>query len=104
LRGTVAIHASGNLDEGAKLPSRSKEPKPEDLVRGAIVGLVDIVDVVTEHSSQWFIGPYGFVLKNPRALPSPVLCKGSLGFWRVPPDVLEEMELQLTEKLNDAGP
>jgi hypothetical protein len=103
-RGTIAVHASGNLDREAKLPEGSKKPKPEELVRGAIVGLVDIVDVVTEHPSEWFSGPYGFVLKNPRSLPRPIPCKGSLGFWKVPPDVLEEMEFQLTEKLDDSSP
>ena len=98
LRGTIAIHASGNVDKEAKLPSGSKKAEPEDLVRGAIVGLVDIVDVVREHSSEWFTGPYGFVLKNPQVLPRPIPCKGSLGFWRVAHNIVREMELQLTER------
>src|SRR5215208_6447735 len=96
-RETIAIHASGNLDKDAVLPEGIDKPDIEDLRRGAIIGLVDIVDVVREHPSKWFVGPYGFVLENPQPLSRPIPCKGALGFWRVPPDVLEEMEIQLTE-------
>jgi len=39
-------------------------PKKEDLPRGGIVGECEITDCVTEHSSPWFTGPYGFVLRN----------------------------------------
>jgi hypothetical protein len=40
---------------------------PENLhwQSGKIIGKVDIVDVVTECDSPWFVGPLGFVLKNP---------------------------------------
>lgn len=37
--------------------------------KGGIVGEVEIIDCVTESSSPWFTGPYGFVLKNARPLP-----------------------------------
>jgi hypothetical protein len=97
LRETIAIHASGNLDKDAVLPG-GRKPTDEDLKdRGCIIGVAEIVDVVTKSSSNWFVGPYGFVLKNPQSLPEPIPCKGALGFWRIPPDVLEEMEIQLTE-------
>ena len=34
--------------------------------RGGIVGVVDVIDCVTSHSSPWFAGAYGLVLANPR--------------------------------------
>ena len=48
----------------------------------AIVGLMDIVDCVTESDSPWFIGEYGWVLANPRpGIPQPQ--KGQQGFFSV---------------------
>jgi hypothetical protein len=51
------------------------------LPRGAIIGEVDIVDCVTESQSPWFVGPYGFVLRNPAAYKEPIPCRGMLGFF-----------------------
>jgi hypothetical protein len=51
---------------------------------GAILGTVEIVDCVKEHSSPWFVGDYGFVLSNPQTLSTPIPCRGQLGFWDVP--------------------
>ena len=101
LRGTIAIHASGNLDKDAKLPDGVDKPDIENLPRGAIIGVVDIVDVVEESSSEWFVGPFGFVLENPRALPEPITCNGALKFWNVPAHIVRVMERQLGEKLDD---
>jgi hypothetical protein len=64
-RGTVAIHASMTLHPYAK-------KKDKELVRGAIVGVVDVVDCVDKHKSKWFGGPVVFVLKNPRPLKKPI--------------------------------
>ena len=97
LRGTFAVHASGNLDNDAVLPEGVDVPDIKVLPRGAIIGVVDLVEVVEESSSKWFTGPYGFVLRNPRPLPRPIPCKGSLKFWQVPSEVIEELEVQLTK-------
>lgn len=51
-----------------------------DLKRGGIVGQVEIVDCVREHSSPWFVGEWGFVLRNPQPLDFRP-CKGQLGFF-----------------------
>ena len=41
----------------------------EKLLRGGIIGIVELVDVVTRHRSRWFDGDsFGWVLKNPRSL------------------------------------
>jgi hypothetical protein len=47
---------------------------------GGIIGQVDIVDCVDKSASPWFVGPFGFVLRNPRILPFRP-CKGALGFF-----------------------
>jgi hypothetical protein len=70
-------------------------PDIKGLPRGAIIGMVDIVGVVRESSSEWFAGPFGFVLENPRALPEPIPCKGALRFWDVPLDIERWIERQL---------
>lgn len=55
---------------------------------GCIVGSVEIVDCVTSHPSAFFVGRYGFVLRDPVALPKPIPFKGALGFFDVPDSIL----------------
>lgn len=57
-------------------------PAMDELERGGIVGATTIVDCVTQYSSPWFTGPYGFVCKNPKPLPFLPLI-GKLGFFDV---------------------
>lgn len=53
---------------------------PVDLELGGIVGTCEIVDCVKEHSSPWFFGRYGFVIRNAKAQEFRP-CVGSLGFF-----------------------
>lgn len=48
---------------------------------GGIVGVAEVVDCVTRHDSEWFVGSYGFVIRNARPLPFMPL-KGQLGFFK----------------------
>src|SRR5262245_50751681 len=106
IRGTIAIHAAKGMTKDeyqqamsfilrdlGKLRARGKLilPTYEELVRGSIIGMVDIVDCVTRSESPWFQGDYGFVLHNPVSLPTPIECKGALGFWDVPAGVAEQL-------------
>jgi hypothetical protein len=97
-RGLTAIHTSGKVyrDEydSAKwfVERRGIEielPAPGDLVCSAIIGIVDIVDCVTQSSSPWFVGEHGFVLVDPKPLTEPIRCGGMLGFWDVPVEILQ---------------
>jgi hypothetical protein len=54
----------------------------EPFDRGGIIGKVEIVNCMVKHPSQWFMGPYGFLLRNPEPLPFHPY-KGSLGFFDV---------------------
>ncbi len=54
--------------------------KFSDLPRGGIVGEAELVDCVQYFESPWFVGEWGFVLRNVKALPF-TPCKGALGFF-----------------------
>ena len=101
VRGTVAIHAADTQPDGVYEPSCRfirdvlkklgkkgvRIPSQQKLDKGAIVGLVDIVDCVEDSPSAWFEGPIGFVLANPRLLPKPIACTGKRRFFSLPSDV-----------------
>lgn len=116
VRGRVALHASKfwRIDEisddwedvkdmGAKDNLHLPLPVGNEAARnlytamrdagGCIVGTVEIVDCVRHHPSAFFVGEYGFVLRNPVTLPKPVPFKGALGFFEVP-DALVNREAQ----------
>jgi hypothetical protein len=100
-RGRVLIHAGKTMTWGdfeaccLFLNDISSELTPDILRRlqatmnyeffyymlGGIVGEAEIVDCVTESSSPWFCGQYGFVLRNAKELPFEP-CKGALGFFQ----------------------
>jgi hypothetical protein len=93
-RGRVLIHASKGMDlseyddalwlalqAGAAGSVRSM-PMSNGLVRGGIIGSVEIVDCVSASGSPWFCGPFGFVLRNPQPLRFR-MCRGGLGFFNV---------------------
>lgn len=71
------------------------EPMPwyTALPLGCILGQVNVVDCVRSHDSPWFVGPVGFVLEAPKPLPH-VRCKGKLGMFDAPPEVLRSLQIQ----------
>jgi hypothetical protein len=94
-RGEVAIHAALALDPAyaagrLQLPVPVTLPPAEELPRGAIVGLCEIVACVRESSSPWFTGPYGFVIANMRPV-APIPWRGGLGLRRLPPEMAERV-------------
>lgn len=126
-RGPVAIHAAGEIaQEGraavkqlASLPWRERSV---DDVRGAIIGLVELVDVHSasviggcgwlnhdcpehgtcrEHCSPWAQGPSRrgwfrhLVLANPRPLSAPIPYRGALGLRRLDAATIQQIEEHL---------
>lgn len=96
MRGRVAIHASAGMtraeyEEDCKSIHKRKPnikiPAYEDMARGAIIGTVEIIDCVEDSKSIWYTGYIGFVLKRPKKLPEPIICKGALKFWDVPKNI-----------------
>ena len=103
-RGRVLVHAAKGMtwDEwgqawdfaqgsGASPRALATGMTYHTIERGGIVGSVEIVDCVERSESPWFIGRYGFVLRDPRPLPF-VPWKGALGFFGVPRAALLEAQ------------
>ena len=93
-RGLVLIHAGKQIDTDFSYVtattilgwSDENWPNPGEFKKGGIIGYAHLVDVVTQHTSPWFEGPYGFVLKNAHPLffiPMP----GQLGLFDVTPKI-----------------
>ncbi|WP_276199017.1 hypothetical protein [Chelatococcus sp. XZ-Ab1] len=89
-RGPFAIHASTGMtrDEYADCADLCARlgfalPAPGDLLRGGIVGVATIVDIVREFDSRWFFGPCGLVIADARPADF-IPVGGRLGFfdWR----------------------
>jgi hypothetical protein len=103
--GRIYVHASRKVDdEGAIWLWENKERLGiqgcindwtvicNTWKQGAIIGEVDIEYVTLRHSSLWFTGPLGYVLRNPELYDKPIPCKGKLGFF--------EPEIPIREKVN----
>lgn len=109
VRGRIYLHASKfwKFDEvqddwqdvvymadgdGLILPQMGKEETAEmRAAGGCLVGSVEITDCVTQHPSKFFVGKYGFVLRDPVIFKRPVPCKGALGFFDVPDTVVQQI-------------
>jgi hypothetical protein len=91
VRGPVMIHASQGMtrDEYAECAEFAmaacavQVPSFDELERGGIVGMAEVIDCVDDSASPWFFGPKGFVLSNAVAVPFRE-CKGALSFFSVP--------------------
>lgn len=98
-RGPILIHAGKKLDmEGYRWIADNFPllplPEPQDFERGGIVGMASIAGVVEapfvvallrdgrrKEITNWFTGPFGFVLDEVKTLPF-IPCKGKLGFFK----------------------
>jgi hypothetical protein len=110
IRATVAIHAAQTEPEGAfarsvafvrkvlwKCANRKRIPASSEFARGAIIGVVDVIDSVDLpwENTHWFEGPLAFQLANPRLLKTPIPCEGKRRFFRLPADVEAQVRAQL---------
>jgi len=86
IRGTIAIHASKQIDYDAYFWLKAEGytlPPIAELIIGKILGTVEITDCVQEHTSVWKEqGTWGYVLQNPQPFDEPIVAKGNLGFWK----------------------
>ena len=92
-RGRVLIHASKGMTRDeyqdatdflySAVRWSGEMPSFEQLERGGVVGSVEIADCVRSSPSRWFVGEYGFVLRDPIILPFRPF-RGALGFFDVP--------------------
>lgn len=72
-RGVFLVHAGRDFDRDGYRYLRSRHdiimPEEKDFRRGGIVGSAELIACVDSYDSQWFSGPYGFVLKECLPLP-----------------------------------
>jgi hypothetical protein len=101
-RGPLFIHASLARHSKTGMPRGIRSPREDALHFGAIIGLVELVDVVERSRSKWFAGPLGWVIANPYRLKHPMPCKGGLGLWNVPPAVARRIRAQLPVRFQKA--
>lgn len=99
-RGPLAVHA-GATRRAARI--RALGFDPETLAYGAVVGVVDLVEIVPLDAEQYaarrgehlsdepFPGPpcYGWRLAHPRRLPVPLPWPGKMSLFSVPDDRLQ---------------
>ena len=96
-RGRLAIHASQTVREEACV---AHGLNPARMVRGALVGTVELVDILTLDEATWealrdqhlslrdFPGSmFGWQLENPQHLPQPIPMRGRMSLFNVPDDL-----------------
>ena len=98
--GRVGIHASAKLDmeevmaASAILSRVVTEWTMADHAKftaaamtfplGAIIGTVHLYGCVRQSKSRWFVGRYGFEMRDPVALREPIKVRGRVGWWDYP--------------------
>ena len=88
-RGRICIHASASMTRREYESARrfieecgAYCPRPHKLRFGRIIGSVEVIDVVTESDSPWWMGPRGLVLANPQPIHDNRLVVGQLGYFK----------------------
>lgn len=86
-RGRIAIHAARGMtreeyEDASEFMAQIGVtcPAPADLLRGGIIGSVEVIDVVTDSNSPWFCGPRGLVLRGPEPCEF-IPAGGALGYF-----------------------
>ena len=87
-RGRICIHAAKGMTRDEYDEAREFidglgycTPAAHALLRGGVIGSVEVVDVVSKSDSPWFFGPRGLVLQ--KAMPCAFIpAQGALGYFR----------------------
>ena len=105
-RGEFLVHAAKNvLTEDCK----RLEISPEEIVTGAIIGKVNLVNVKKydsekelradkkEHQSlsDYTKNKYGFILEKPKKLRIPIPYSGKLNFFEFLPDEIKDSDIKI---------
>jgi hypothetical protein len=116
-RGTIAVQAAKSFPPWAKAYlandffksklARHEFHAPEDFSLGAIIGTVQIVEMIrTEDYARQIAGAVELLfgdyepgrwvwrLAEPKRLRKPIPCKGALSLWEVPADIEKQILVQ----------
>ena len=93
-RGPIAILASSMKTEVNQIAKAGKLP-PRDFVYSALIGMVDLVDVVPMsealEANPWAWGPYCWRVAKPRLFPEPIPAKGKLMLYAIQEELAERV-------------
>lgn len=101
-RGPLLIHAGLRVDRNALEYLEQRGHVFKGLVRGAIIGVVQVFDCLPGHKvkSVWHeAGTWGWYLKNSMKFQRPIDYRGNLYLFNVPDDVVPEMDLYLSTEV-----
>lgn len=106
-RGPVLIHAGKTYPKGEHADDlecfhRQGFPEDRESMLGGIVGMATITGCVTSSTSKWWIGPVGFTLADVRPCHL-VPCRGALGFFDVPPEVVLQLPQDIRHEMMRRG-
>lgn len=105
-RGPLLIHAASvkaSRDSLAPDPSPWAQAQPITAT-SAIVGLVDLVDVIEDEGGPWAMPfHWHWVLENPRPFAEPVKCPGALQVWNTAGRLTGEQHKALALQLVKIG-
>jgi hypothetical protein len=115
-RGPLLLHSGKSRkflesEDPAVWPERYGVPLPEekDLVFGAILGVVDVVDCLhfEDLPPDWKAhpfaqGPYCWLLANPRPFAEPIPWKGQLSLYQVPDEAVRRALAATVSRLKTA--
>ncbi|MEM1351003.1 MAG: hypothetical protein AAGF27_01595 [Pseudomonadota bacterium] len=85
--GVICVHAATGMKEDEyryahwRLARHGVAcPRPDALIRGGIIGTIEVTGIIMESDSEWFGGEAGLTLANPQAI-EPVPAAGALGYF-----------------------
>jgi hypothetical protein len=110
-RGILGIRATNTVLDGE---CRKHNLKGEDLVTGAIIGTVELVDVIPMDNQNWrelrehhlvdlpTPGPwkFGWRLENPIRLTRPIAYRGMPGMFELADEIAEQIAQEISVKHN----
>lgn len=105
-RGPLLIHASKKFEDEAvgwilqRLDDNERKRFPMSksaFPLGGIIGVVRMVDCVTDSESKWFVGDYGFVFDRAIELPF-MSMPGRLGLFNAPAEIVARVRAEIEQR------
>jgi hypothetical protein len=95
-RGKLLIHSSAIKPSRIyPFPQDKNIIIPDELIYGAIIGEVILVDIVKNHTSKWAIrNQWHWVLEEAKQYENPIYCDDRIGLWEYNPRLqVEQLSL-----------